>query len=87
MNRTTVRRRITRIAAAAGTLGSLWFAAAAPFFQGASGSSGKWQCLLASAKSSSPAQMQAPSEHRASMHPRHADPSPRRCCRVACRNG
>jgi len=34
MNRTTVRRRITRIAAAAGTLGALWFAAAAPFFQG-----------------------------------------------------
>ena len=34
MNKTTARRRITRVAVAAGTLGALWFAAAAPFFQG-----------------------------------------------------
>jgi hypothetical protein len=36
MSRTTTRRRIVRIAAAAGTIGALWFAAGAPFFQGLS---------------------------------------------------
>lgn len=34
MSRTTARRRIGRLAAAAGTIGAFWFAAAAPFFQG-----------------------------------------------------
>jgi hypothetical protein len=31
---TTARKRIVRIAVAAGTIGAFWFAAAAPFFQG-----------------------------------------------------
>lgn len=36
MSRSNARRRIVRIALAMGTLGFLWFAAAAPFFQGPS---------------------------------------------------
>jgi len=31
---TMARKRIVRIAVAAGTIGAFWFAAAAPFFQG-----------------------------------------------------
>jgi hypothetical protein len=34
MSTTTARKRIARIAAAAATMGALWFAGAAPFFQG-----------------------------------------------------
>jgi len=34
MSRTTTRKRMVRVVAAAGTIGALWFAVAAPFFQG-----------------------------------------------------
>jgi hypothetical protein len=34
MSDTTIRKRVIRLAGAVGTLGALWFAAAAPFFQG-----------------------------------------------------